>query len=243
MCAKKFVLLPDDSRGQFAALESALLEELRPEGAVATLLAQRLIAAAWRLARADRLEFELLIGDDPRRSLGRALIRDGGAFATLVRYRNGAQAEFFRILKALQARQAGSAAEASDAPGAEIDPTPVPAFRSAAARAAMPEESLPRSRFRKLAAHEAPDEAEPRTSVPARDAKATRNEPECPTSGHRCATQAPRNEPEHPQRASGGPCPAIVSRNAKRERGARPVISSSGARADTAEIASGIELI
>ena len=95
MCAKKFLLLPDDSRAEFAALESALLEELRPEGVVETLLARRLIAAAWRLARADRLEFELLIGDDPRKGPGRVLTSYGNAeraFATLVRYRSGAQA-------------------------------------------------------------------------------------------------------------------------------------------------------
>src|SRR5262245_10103296 len=64
MCAKKFLLLPDDSCAEFAALEGALLEELRPEGPLETLLARRLIAAAWRLARADRLEFEMLVGGD-----------------------------------------------------------------------------------------------------------------------------------------------------------------------------------
>ena len=129
MCAKKFLLLPDDSRAEFAALESALLEELRPEGALETLLARRLIAAAWRLARADRLEFEMLVEGDPRRSPGGVLTRDGGAeraFATLVRYRNGAQAEFFRILKALKAR--APAAEADAAPGAVIDEAPAPAL-------------------------------------------------------------------------------------------------------------------
>src|SRR5688572_4251555 len=105
LCAKKHVLLPEDSRAEFKALESALLEDLRPEGALQTLLAHRLVAAAWRLARADRLEFGLLIGADPRESPGRALVRDGraaAAFATLVRYRGGAQAELFRTLKALK---------------------------------------------------------------------------------------------------------------------------------------------
>ncbi len=60
LSAKKHVLLPDDSRAEFKALEAALLEELRPEGALQTLLVHRLVAAAWRLARADRLEFGLL---------------------------------------------------------------------------------------------------------------------------------------------------------------------------------------
>jgi hypothetical protein len=117
LSAKKHVLLPDDSRAEFKALEGALLEELRPEGALQTLLAHRLVAAAWRLARADRLEFGLLTGDGALESPGRVLVRDGraaGVFATLVRYRGGAQAEFFRTLKALRALQAEAAGAAAD---------------------------------------------------------------------------------------------------------------------------------
>jgi hypothetical protein len=190
MCAKKFLLLPDDSRAEFAALESALLEELCPEGALETLLARRLIAAAWRLARADRLEFEMLITGDPRESLGRLLTRDGGAeraFATLVRYRNGAQAEFFRTLKALQAR--APAAEADAVPGDVIDGAPTSALPPAAAQSAMPFS-------REVASGEAGDEAEPRASVRAGDANAPRNEPERAAIGHQCAAEATRNEPE-----------------------------------------------
>jgi hypothetical protein len=100
LSARKHVLLPDDSRAEFKALEGALLEELCPEGALQTLLVHRLVAAAWRLARADRLEF-----------------RDGrvaGVFATLVRYRGGAQAEFFRTLKALRALQAEAARDEAE---------------------------------------------------------------------------------------------------------------------------------
>ncbi len=187
MCAKKFLLLPYDSRAEFAALESALLEELRPEGALETLLARRLIAAAWRLARADRLEFEMLVAGDPDKSPGGVLTRDGGAeraFATLVRYRNGAQAEFFRMLKALQARAA--TAEVDAAPDAEIEEAP----RPTAAPGAMPFS-------RQVASGEAVDEAEARTSVRAGDANAPRNEPERTPISHQCATEATRNEPEH----------------------------------------------
>jgi hypothetical protein len=179
MCAKKFLLLPDDSRAEFAALESALLEELRPEGALETLLARRLIAAAWRLARADRLEFEMLVDGDQRRTPGGALARDGGAeraFATLVRYRNGAQAEFFRTLKALQARPTADAA-----PGTGIEEAP----RPPAAPSAM--------RFSREVAS---GEAEPRTSVRTGHANALRNEPERTPIGHQCATETTRNEPE-----------------------------------------------
>ncbi len=150
LCARKHVLLPDDSRAEFKALEGALLEDLRPEGALQTLLAHRLVAAAWRLARADRLEFGLLIGGDPRESPGRALVRDGraaAAFATLVRYRGGAQAELFRTLKALKELQAAAAAadRAADAmpPEPPVAGTPEPrpgvaALRLPAERPALP---------------------------------------------------------------------------------------------------------
>jgi hypothetical protein len=206
ICATKFLLLPDDSRAEFAALESALLEDLRPEGVVQTLLARRLIAAAWRLARADRLEFELLIGDDPRKGPGHVLTRDGGAeraFATLVRYRGGAQTEFFRILKALKERQAEPVAAAEEAPTAKIDGAAVPALRPPAARSAVPDDYLPRPAFQEIAASEAAGEAGPRGDVQARDANAPRNEPERAASGHQCATKATPNEPERPARASG----------------------------------------
>ncbi len=125
LSAKKHVLLPDDSRAEFKALEGALLEELRPAGALQTLLVHRLVAAAWRLARADRLEFGLLTGDGALESPGRVLVRDGraaGVFATLVRYRGGAQAEFFRTLNVLRALQAEAAqATAGAAAGAAPD--------------------------------------------------------------------------------------------------------------------------
>jgi hypothetical protein len=104
---EKHLLLTDDSRAQFAALEAALLDELAPRGALQTLLAHRLIAAAWRLARADRLELELFSAHDAIQvGPGRALVRDGRdarVFPTLLRYRGAVQAEFFRTLKALEA--------------------------------------------------------------------------------------------------------------------------------------------
>jgi hypothetical protein len=195
MCAKKFLLLPYDSRAEFAALESALLEQLRPEGALETLLARRLIAAAWRLARADRLEFEMLITGDPYKSPGGALTRDGGAeraFATLVRYRNGAQAEFFRMLKALEVK---AAARADAAPETDIaEPA-----RPAATRSATPFS-------REDGSGDAVGRADARTAVRTGHANASRNEPERTPIGHRCATEATQNEPEH----RAPPCPEAL---------------------------------
>jgi len=112
--AQKYVVLPDEDAAEFAVHQTALMDELAPDGALQTVLAQRIVAATWRLARAERLEVELFAENGlPGGSLGLALMRDGrraGAFDTLVRYRGGALAEFWRALRTLQALQAERAA-------------------------------------------------------------------------------------------------------------------------------------
>ena len=57
--AQKHIVLPAEDAAAFQALEAALIEELAPAGALQSVLAQRVVAAAWRLARADRLEADL----------------------------------------------------------------------------------------------------------------------------------------------------------------------------------------
>ena len=57
--AQKYLVLPDEDAAEFAGLEAALVEELAPVGALQTVLARRVAVAAWRLARADRIETEL----------------------------------------------------------------------------------------------------------------------------------------------------------------------------------------
>ncbi len=78
MRAQQHLVLPEEDAAEFAALEAALLEELAPVGALQAVLARRVAVAAWRLARADRIEAELF---EERRiadgGLGLALIRDG----------------------------------------------------------------------------------------------------------------------------------------------------------------------
>jgi hypothetical protein len=54
MRAAKYLVLPDEDAAEFAALEAALIEELA-SGALQAVLARRVVIAAWRLARADRL--------------------------------------------------------------------------------------------------------------------------------------------------------------------------------------------
>jgi hypothetical protein len=59
MRAEKHLVLPDEDGAEFAALEAAMVEELAPVGALQYVLARRVAVAAWRLARADRIEMEL----------------------------------------------------------------------------------------------------------------------------------------------------------------------------------------
>ena len=119
MRAQKHLVLPDEDAAEFDALEAALIAELAPVGALQTVLARRVAVAAWRLARADRIEAELF---EERRSadggLGLALIRDGNgarSFETLLRYRGAAMAEFWRALRTLKALQAEQALAAGQA--------------------------------------------------------------------------------------------------------------------------------
>ena len=66
--AATFVVGGDESAEEFAALESALIEELAPDGALQGLLARRIARAAWRLERAERLAVGT--GSGPRRRAG-----------------------------------------------------------------------------------------------------------------------------------------------------------------------------
>jgi hypothetical protein len=87
----------EEDAAAFAALQAALLAELAPVGAVQIVLAQRVVSAAWRLARADEIEAGVLREARCRDGgLGLAAIRDGNgarALPTLPRYRGAALAE------------------------------------------------------------------------------------------------------------------------------------------------------
>ena len=126
MRAQKYLVLPEEDGAEFAALEAALIEELAPVGALQTLLARRVAVAAWRLARADRIETELFEERGyAQRRLGLALIRDGNgtrSFETLLRYRGAAMAEFWRALRTLKALQAEQALGGRCRPGGAPDP-------------------------------------------------------------------------------------------------------------------------
>ncbi len=152
--AQQHLVLPEEDPGEFVNLEAALVEELAPVGVLQTVLARRVAVAAWRLARADRIEAELF---EERRiadgGLGLALIRDGNgtrSFETLLRYRGAAMAEFWRALKTLKALQAEQAALAEQT----IETAPAlaatslrPAARPRLADRAQPNEPEPRLEY------------------------------------------------------------------------------------------------
>jgi hypothetical protein len=125
---------------------------LAPVGALQTVLARRAAVAAWRLARADRLEVELFAERGyGNANPGRALIRDGNgtrSFETLLRYRGAAMAEFWRALRTLKALQAEQAA------GQAIETGP--------ALAARPTEAKPKASAARppLGHRQRPDEPE-----------------------------------------------------------------------------------
>ncbi len=95
--AETFAVVGDEDPQEFAAFEAAMLDCLSPQNALQTFFAGRIVRAAWRLERADRLaagtvgasfpkpaaketelfarQMEGLFGDDG--DLGLALIKDG----------------------------------------------------------------------------------------------------------------------------------------------------------------------
>ena len=118
--ARLMVLLKDEGAADFAAFEAAMRDDLAPAGAFEAALA-RIVAAAWRWRRADRMEAALLDrylsnvwpndGGDLQIALAYGLMRDGNgprALDIVARYRGSVLAELFRSLAALEARQAGA---------------------------------------------------------------------------------------------------------------------------------------
>jgi hypothetical protein len=156
--AEKFVLLHDEDADQFEAMADALADDLAPVGALQALLARRLVVAAWRLERADRIERELfsLRAERDERGFGRlglALVRDGNgsrSFDTLLRYRGSAMAELWRALRALKALQAQAADEVPEDSPEQVredmpDPLPLPQAEADAEAVPVPAQAAPQS--------------------------------------------------------------------------------------------------
>ena len=184
------------------------------------MLARRVAVAAWRLARADRMEVELF---EERRwedaGVGMALIRDGNgtrSFETLLRYRSAAMAEFWRALKTLKALQAEQADVLEQAAGADLAlETPVAQLAAPApVRAQSPRPAARRAERRSPADQTNPSPSWP-TCCPTR--------PDPGPALHEPAACMPRRpEPNEPERAPQAPA-TVASRAATRSgAAARP---------------------
>ena len=113
--AQKHIVLPSEDAAAFEALEAALIEELAPDGALQSALAQRVVvrrlAARTRRAAGGRpVRREPACGLEPRARPDPRLQRRARSFDTLLRYRGGALAELWRALRTLKALQAERAA-------------------------------------------------------------------------------------------------------------------------------------
>ena len=113
------VLLPDEDADQLAAVRQQLHAQLAPAGALETLLADEMVAAAWRLRRLHRVEAEVF-------AVERARLKSDGmesgvgvasdVLAKLSRYETPLKRAFYRALHELQRLQAVRAGQAVSPP-------------------------------------------------------------------------------------------------------------------------------
>ena len=113
------VLLPDEDADYLAAVRQQLHAQLAPVGALETLLADDMVAAAWRLRRLHRVEAEVF-------AVERARLKSDGmesgvgvasdVLAKLSRYETPLKRAFYRALHELQRLQAVRAGQAVSPP-------------------------------------------------------------------------------------------------------------------------------
>ena len=113
------VLLPDEDADYLAAVRQQLHAQLAPVGALETLLADDMVAAAWRLRRLHRVEAEVF-------AVERARLKSDGmesgvgvasdVLAKLSRYETPLKRAFYRALHELQRLQAARAGQAVSPP-------------------------------------------------------------------------------------------------------------------------------
>ena len=109
LCARSFVLLPDEDPDEHAAYEAMWLRTLHPTDLPERDAALAVVRARWREMRADRLEAQILtdlfaadgLADEAER---RAVKAQGmKALATLIRYRHRIQRDHDLAMAALEA--------------------------------------------------------------------------------------------------------------------------------------------
>lgn len=107
-------LLGDESAAEFARFENSMRKAMAPAGGLEDVLVARVIAAAWRLRRFERIEVLMLDtgrknwrGDDA--GVGSGFVGtcvNGDSFTKLSRYEAGIERALFRALHELQRVQA-----------------------------------------------------------------------------------------------------------------------------------------
>jgi len=111
------VLLAEEDRAAFRAFAAGLWEYLQPVGALECFLADRIVAATWRLRRVHVMETDFIercLGFSELQSLGTVFAQDSGeegAFLKLSRYETAIERGLFRALhelERLQARRLGA---------------------------------------------------------------------------------------------------------------------------------------
>jgi hypothetical protein len=238
MRAHKYLVLPQEDAIEFAGLEAALLEELAPLGAMQTLLARRVVVAAWRLARADRLETELF-GEEGygNASPGLALIRDGNgtrSFETLLRYRGAAMAEFWRALRTLKALQAEAEVSLERCARAEPAHLAPPAPIEACPQPRRVEPQGPTACRGETVAYAMPKEPEPAGTLHEPGRRWHANRPAAPRIPNEPDSRRKPVEPQavEPPAATGRRKQATQARPTQRPRGAPATWRSAGQAVD-----------
>jgi hypothetical protein len=110
--------MPDEDRRQLDSFRVTLRESLAPDGGMEALLAERVVAAAWRLRRTFRIEAEGFERSrcqwNTRTDLGighafTAVGVNGDVFSRLSHYEAALERTLYRALHELQRLQAGRA--------------------------------------------------------------------------------------------------------------------------------------
>jgi hypothetical protein len=112
-------VIPGESQEAYAKFAAGLRKDLRPSSAIENLLAERLIAAAWRLQRFTRVESAFLSnridayletnpGIDPDAALANLFIdpAEAAKMRLFMRYQNAVQREYDKAFKEFQAAKA-----------------------------------------------------------------------------------------------------------------------------------------
>jgi len=137
------ILIRDENREDYEAFRDTMADNLQPEGSVESLLAERIITAAWRLRRAVRLERDVIHSvvdskmhhrrlfpgvhenelEPTSSSIAADTIRNTDAYGKLSRYEAHLERSMYRALHELQRLQMARHNNVDVTPPAALDVT------------------------------------------------------------------------------------------------------------------------